>query len=911
MRIRVALFLLFTLASLPVFGRVISYSPYTDQSAVPAHQHRMNRHFALVEGVTWWGGGELGAPMPPMAAGGNSLVLYDFLGETEPRTVFPQEGEAVIHGAAVRENAAGIPSILTLATLQSEFGFRMSTDAGATWKRLDIPAVNWIQQMPTGVDTGGPFAGARGSQIRIGTERWPFIVSTRSAIYAIRDDGFVRSFLEQPSGGQGISLMGTDRTGARVVAWTANSIEIIDVVSGTVTRAFSGPTQVADAFIATDGSIYAEEWLGGSYAIVLIRNGNRTVLRESSGGSGLQLFAVPSHDYESAWILQRGTGQPTTLYRHSVATGLVKQWDDISGPEVEALHTGSSGNKLLIQVHRPRPQADQRMFLDPALAVWRVGEPAPRHYDELYMDEQWNKGFVHLDVEKIEAGEPFVFDSGFRFMNGGGGDVSPTPPSSGGGDVVQEWGVVRASLKQRLVLPAVGRTRGAFESNWVTDVIIYNPVDAPQRVDIRFAPSGAPTSIAEHQVRTVELAAKEIRLIDDVLLNLFGIESGLGAFFIEPEAGITMTSRTYTKSAEGTYGFGMYAMDVYAAAASARFPLTFSGGLLGDGYRTNMIVTDAGESGSLVNVRAAGGSGLLGLANVMFEVTPHGQQQFNSIGPMLGVYPHETGGLIFRPTRGSATAAVFAIDNRTNDTTYFPPDLPAPVVRTIPAIGHVDGANDSHFRTDLYLHNPSSNISTVTLQVRMWGSSDTATISFTLLPREARIIRDALVTLFGRQGIARLRYQSENQNQYGVRVTSRTYSVREDGGTYGFLMPPLNSFQSGGAGDTLEILGAVADQRFRTNIGLVELTGVGAGAPINTKIDIIDSAGRIADSFTVGVPFAGGMQLNDVFNSRGLTITGPVLIRISPLGGHVGAYATHIDNRTNDASYLSANLGAK
>jgi hypothetical protein len=442
-------------------------------------------------------------------------------------------------------------------------------------------------------------------------------------------------------------------------------------------------------------------------------------------------------------------------------------------------------------------------------------------------------------------------------------------------------------------------------------VIINNPVSAPQKVDIRFAPSGAPATTAQSAVRTVTLEANETRLIEDVLDSLFGIESGTGALFIEPEAGITMTSRTYSKSATGTYGFNMPAVDVYASAASARFPLTFAGAFLGTNYRTNLVITDAGEHGSLAGFRAAGTTGLMGLSGVTFEVSAKGQQQINGIGPTLGVYPYETGALLFQPTSGSAIASVFAIDNRTNDTTFFPPDLPAPIVRTIPAIGHLDGANNSRFRTDLYIYNPTSSLRTLALQMRMWDSPDNATLQFTLLPNEARVVRDVLQTMFGRTGIARLRYQSMDGNSNGVRVTSRTYSVNDDGGTYGFLMPPLNNFQSGGSGDTLEILGAVAHNDYRTNIGLVDLSGFGTGPSVGVKIEIVDKAGHVADSFTVNVPFAGGMQLNDVFRSRGLTVSGPVLIRVSPLGGLIGAYATHLDNRTNDASYLSANLAAK
>jgi len=53
------------------------------------------------------------------------------------------------------------------------------------------------------------------------------------------------------------------------------------------------------------------------------------------------------------------------------------------------------------------------------------------------------------------------------------------------------------------------------------------------------------------------------------------------------------------------------------------------------------------------------------------------------------------------------------------------------------------------------------------------------------------------------------------------------------------------------------------------------------------------------------------VQINDLFNGRGLASgLGPVLIRVSPSGGIVTAYATTIDNGTNDPTYFPAVLAA-
>jgi hypothetical protein len=354
----------------------------------------------------------------------------------------------------------------------------------------------------------------------------------------------------------------------------------------------------------------------------------------------------------------------------------------------------------------------------------------------------------------------------------------------------------------------------------------------------------------------------------------------------------------------------MNAIDVLAAAASPRFPLSFAGAFAGTNYRTNVTITDTSGRGTEAALTAAGINGVMGSSDVSITTSANGHRQVNFIGSTLGLQPYETGALVIRPKRGSAIAAVFSVDNRTNDSTYFPPDLPSSfVARVIPAIGHLDGANGSRFRSDLYLFNPSDQPRSVGLDAKAWDVPESpAFLSLTLLPNEARVIRDVLLTAFGKTGIARLRYTSQAG---GVRVTSRTYNVDSNGGTYGFLMPPLNNFQIGGSGDTLEILGAVADPKYRTNIGLVEMAGFATNQNASARIEILNESSHQVDAFTVNLPMAGGTQLNDVFRARGLAVTGPVLIRVTPISGTIGAYVTTTDNITNDSSYMAANLASR
>lgn len=588
-------------------------------------------------------------------------------------------------------------------------------------------------------------------------------------------------------------------------------------------------------------------------------------------------------------------------------------WRDVSGPDVEALIAGESGQTLLVQVHRDHSVQLQRPFIDPALAVWQVGQPAPRNYDELFLNEEWNKGFVHVDVDRMTAGEPFVFNSGSYETGPEDGPIT-SPPIGGGGDVVQEWGVVRASLRQHLVLPGVARLNGAFASRWLSDVTMFNPLDTPQEVVVRFVGLGEDVLESSLRQKTVTLDPREIRFIPDVLHALFGIEDGGGALHFLPASAINVVGRTYSLKGDtgGTFGFGMQAID-YFNSAGPRFPFSFAGAFPGDQFRTNILITDTSGFGTEAATNAFGVTGPMGTGAANIFAPPGGVLQFNALGSSLGLLSQNFGGLVVQPTRGTAIVTVVAIDNRSNDPTYFPPDIATTsLVRAIPVIGHVDGANGSHFRSDLYLFNPTSSPSTVTLEAKQWDGGTVRNLSFTLLPREARVIPDALPALFRLTGLARLRYWTPDFTG-GVRVTSRTYTVDDKGATYGSLIPPLNNFQVGAPGDKLEILGISGGSGFRTNLGLVELSPA-TGPPTETtvRVRVLNERLTQLDTFTINIPLAGGTQINDLFAARGITPPEAAMLVVEvESGGLIGAYATLTDNITNDSTYLGAQLGAQ
>jgi hypothetical protein len=938
---RLALALSILIVASSAYARVISYSPYSDRVAIPAVQHRLNRHFVLVEQQpTNTGVPILSPPGPYFSVPPAQVVLYDSQGSEEPRVIFPTDGSFAPVGIAAAREESGVVSVLVQSTANfnganptNQAIWLMSNDSGSTWTKVELPSGNLITASPY-ADNGGFFVRSKYSLVRTGTREFPFVVAivagNGAGIYAVASNGAVKPILSSTQLVNN-ALLGSDREGQQFLVRTSGQIVKVRLDGSQSNVATLSSAGLIEGWIRPNGDVFLEHFQNtGQVVLYLATASGISPLAASWDGSPSSqppinsswvFFAVPSANYAGAWMIKRGGGRPTTLLEFGPTDTLpspppfavMERWVDVSAPEVEALHPSLSGNKVLIQVHRPRQSVDNLMFKDPALAVWHAGDPAPKFYDELFLSESSTKAFVHVDVDLVETGAPFVFDSGATPAPGGGIIFSP-PPAAGGSDVVQEWGVVRASLRQQLVLPGVGHAAGAFGSNWASDVTFYNPSDSPLTVFLNYRPNGA-SPLPKHPVPafSITLQGHQIQLIPDIV-NSFFHDTGVGALYITPDAGaaVNVTGRTYNTTSNGTYGFTMNGIDIYTAAGP-RFPLTFSGAFEGANFRTNLTLTDVAGRGTEVNATAASNGSSFN--DIVTFVGPNsGQTQINGITSMFGLSQSDTGALVLRPQRGETLAGVFVVDNRTNDATFFPPDIPASVMRVIPAIGHLDGANGSKFRSDLYLFNNSSQVKTVTLQAKLWDvPQNPTTIPFTLLPFEARVIRDVLLAAFGKTGIARLRFTAQGStNDTSVRVTSRTYTIDPSGGTYGFLMPPLNSFQSGGAGDTLEILGATLDPHFRTNLGLVDLTGFPGPRPARAKIEIIDDAGASLDHFEVSVPSAGGMQLNDLFHSRGLPdSTKPVLIRVTTIEGMIGAYAAFVDNGTNDSAYVAANLAAK
>ena len=779
-RLLVALLCLLVL-SIPAAGRVLSYAPYSNRLSLPSINARSGRWFALIEALP----GQF-----PFNRG--QVVLYDTAGREEPRVIYPSDPtkDAAMAFLALyergEEGRSGELTILVAEIVGSQSNLHreyfISNNSGASWKHvdgLDAQRVPHVYQYT--YDFGGPFSRGLSPQVSVGGTL-PFVIATiEGRVFGITLDGKSRLLYEGPNDN---TMIGRDREGSKFIVRTGSTSKNGSNTIGVIgTQASSTPAPLgvipdgpATGWITPGGCAYVQVLAAGGRILYSFCDGQREEIARPyqpvpvsptvQSTNDLALFAVPTTNYGGAWIIQRMPGKPTTLSRHLMGGGTQTFWSDASQPQVEALHTGQDPDRLLIQVHRGNAQ-QERSFLDPALAAWRAGEPAPAEYHELFLTENAPKGLLHVDVDHIADGAPFVFDSGVA--NAAYSSRTPMETEAGGGaDVGQEWGVVRASFRQRLVVPGVARQEGAFGSRWQTDVVLHNPLDTPQTITLRLVPIASELLLELRQVGCharepenapdvvapqLKLEPHEIRVLNDVVKSMFDIDSGGGTLFIDPESEVNATSRTYTRAANnGTFGLGMPAIDFYNTA-SPRFPALFAGAFAGANFRTNVLLTDTGR-GTAVHLIAHGGNGVAARSDLSFGgAAASSVLQLTGISSTLNA---TEGGLEVRPERGFVIPTVVAIDNRTNDPTWFPPDLPAFTVRTIPMLVHATAANGAQMRTDLFLMNPATYDNTVNFEFKPWFSNEPPRRTRLLLAAgQTLVIRDAL-PYFGYTGFVRV-----------------------------------------------------------------------------------------------------------------------------------------------------------
>ncbi len=213
----------------------------------------------------------------------------------------------------------------------------------------------------------------------------------------------------------------------------------------------------------------------------------------------------------------------------------------------------------------------------------------------------------------------------------------------------------------------------------------------------------------------------------------------------------------------------------------------------------------------------------------------------------------------------------------------------------LPAVARSPGLAGSSWSTDVLFANPGSADRFATLKFLGHDidgrSGEERTL---LLPAGGLVaIRDVLATFFAdpaAYGAVRILTEAD------VAVVSET-STPSSGGTVGQAVPALGPGDF--AGSTLKTLAPIRENAlFRTNLVLANATE----APLTAQVALFAADGTLIGTRNVDLPPLGMTQINNVAASLGAVTLdlGRISVSTPTPGGLVAAYASVIDNTTND-----------
>jgi hypothetical protein len=477
--------------------------------------------------------------------------------------------------------------------------------------------------------------------------------------------------------------------------------------------------------------------------------------------------------------------------------------------------------------------------------------------------------------------------------------IAPAAPASGG---------------EVMIIPAVAHADGN-NAKWQSDVRIAHTYPRMIQYLLTFTPSGSGIDSAL-QTR-VSVDANQTVALDDVLARWFGsgtIDAGAtGVLEIRTldavlGTGKTLaTSRLFNVTENGTFGQFIAAVPLAKfMASSAHSSQTLVALSQSDRFRTNLgLVEGSGKPADvLLEVFSAGGLKLFE-STLQLKAGEHRQ-----LGSVLAANGVDTTNARVNVSLASAAGSVFTyasvIDNSTGDPSFVPAvdAMSAPAQRyTIAGVANLDTGNGK-WQTDVRLYNGGA--ATVQATAEFFAQGDTApaaTRTIDVEPGQMMVMDDVLQSLFGMQGAGgALRISTATDT--ALIPAARTY-LKRDSGTYGQFIAAATVENTAGVGtDALRILQVEESDRFRTNVGLTEVTGQPATLEIsvalpNRKVAAVTQVDLRPNEYRQVNGLLRMMGLDDAYNAN-------VTVRVIGGAGRVMAYGSVIDNDTQDPTYVMA-----
>ena len=224
----------------------------------------------------------------------------------------------------------------------------------------------------------------------------------------------------------------------------------------------------------------------------------------------------------------------------------------------------------------------------------------------------------------------------------------------------------------------------------------------------------------------------------------------------------------------------------------------------------------------------------------------------------------------------------------------------------LPAVAHLPGLNGSLWRSDLEVHNPGTTMATFTVDLLERGKANLSPAShqFLLEPGKSVRYRDVLPSMFAYDGAATLRLSSYSS---GLLANSRTYTETESGsfGDYIESVAPGTAIVAGRPARLTHLShSANRSKGSRTNLGLVNASA----AAVLVEVNLFAASGAAIGGRTYGLRPFESLQINDVFAQFTAADVDDAYATVSTptAGGALFAYASVVDNRSNDPMHVPA-----
>jgi uncharacterized repeat protein (TIGR01451 family) len=480
-------------------------------------------------------------------------------------------------------------------------------------------------------------------------------------------------------------------------------------------------------------------------------------------------------------------------------------------------------------------------------------------------------------------------------------------------------GTLTGAAATALVIPSVGHLPG-FSSQWQSDVRIANVLSLSKKVQLTFS-SGSSTSLAVKQT-TISIDPGSTIAFDDIVRNWFGIgamnDASNGVLTVQPldatgkpDLSVTkaaaVSSRTFNASAAGTLGQfipGVPLANFISKAPGAVSILALQQIAQTDTFHTNLGLVEAtGKSASvLVSVFNGAGNKVLDLP---VSLAAGEQRQLNGFLATNGI-TLTNGHIEVASTGGDGKVTAYAsvIDNRTTDpllVSGVPLNGLGASRFVIPGVASLD--TGATWRSDVRVFNSSLSPQTATLTLYPTGNpSASVTQSVTIQPGEVKALDDIVHSTFNLTNAGGALHVTTAVATPLV-VTARTFNDTA-AGTLGQFLQAVTPADAVGSGErSLQLLQMEDSPRYRTNLGLAEVTGKAATA----EITVILPDSKVAPKVSIPLaafeyrqfPIISSLGLGNVYNAR-------ISVKVIDGQGKVTAYGSVIDQKTQDPTFVPA-----